>query len=229
MARGNPANTQYLDTTGPTSPIITHWTFVLKNNEKNTFGHRPVVAGGTVYFSARHLKPRTSEDKSIQYAVDAWTGEERERFTPPRVVQNQRISGLAVFRDTLYVGTRGGKVYALNATTGDEFWSFPTDGRPTGVTVANGNLYATSKGTFDGDEVDGYVYVLRALTGEERWRFKADGAVAGPPAVKDGTVFISARRRGGVYALDAETGDLRWNDSGHPPSTISCQWYCLRG
>jgi outer membrane protein assembly factor BamB len=53
----------------------------------------------------------------------------------------------------LYIGSDDGKIYALNASTGQQKWTFPTGGAVrTAPTVANGVLYVGSN--------DGSVYAL---------------------------------------------------------------------
>lgn len=205
MARANAANTNQINTTGPTNPITTRWTFA---TDAETFGAGPVVANGTVYFGTQfHGRQEGDTNEGTLYAVDAWTGEKRWTFRAP---SGNYPDHLAVLRDTVYVGTYNGKVYALDAATGEKFWTFRTEGRPTGLTVADRTLYVTSKGTAVGTVPDGRVYALGALRGEEQWSFTTDGPARGPPAVKDGTVYVSARY-GNVYALDDETGAVNWN------------------
>lgn len=188
--RANPANTNYINTTGPTNPITVRWTFA---TEANSFGAGPVVVNDTVYFGTQYYGSRNNEGKL--YAVDAWTGEERWTFQAPS--RNQPAS-IAVFRDTVYVAIRQGKVHALDAATGDKFWTFRASG---GLTVANRTLYVNS---------GSHVYALGALRGEEKWAFKTDGKPVGQPAVKDGTTYVTTNS-GDVYALDAETGKKRWD------------------
>lgn len=205
MARANAANTNYINTTGPTNPITTRWAFA---TGANTFGAGPLVNNGTVYFGTQDFENTAGGgyDKGTLYAVDAWTGEERWTFQSPSGKYPNKI---AVLRDTVYVGTYQGKVYALDAATGDVFWTFQTAGRPTGFTVANRILYVTSKGTSVSGVPDGRVYALGALRGEEKWAFTTDGPATGS-AVKDGTVYVSSRY-GNVYALDDVSGAVNWN------------------
>lgn len=204
--RANPANTNYINTTGPTNPITTRWTFA---TTANTFTAGPVVVNGTVYFGTKHHgRSELGNNNGKLYAVDAWTGEERWTF---QASSRKHPTSIAVFRNTVYVGTRNGEVHALDAATGDEFWTFRTSGRPKGLKVTNGVLYVISKGTAVGTSVpDGRVYALGALRGEEKWAFTTDGPTTGL-AVNDGTTYVTTWSGSRVYALDAATGTEDWN------------------
>lgn len=133
-----------------------------------------------------------------------------------------------VMGDMIYVSSMvRDRVTAYRIEDGAEVWRFYADG-PMRLAPAgwDGRIYAVSD--------DGYLYCLDALTGALQWRF--DGAPAGhrvlgnervirmwpargAPVIKDGTVYFAA----GIwpflgtflYALDAETGELEWENSGH--------------
>lgn len=114
-------------------------------------------------------------------------------------------------------------------------WRTNPDGRPTGVAVANGTAFlglTTYHGTY---RQSGAVYAYDTSNGEERWNRSDLAAVEGTPAVSDGRVFVTATLdddettspdsgRGGLFALDASTGEtvwsnnetLRWTDGGSP-------------
>lgn len=206
MSRANSANTNHINTTGPTNPITTRWTFA---TEANTFRSGPLVVNGTVYFGTKHHgRSELGNNNGKLYAVDAWTGEERWTF---QASSRKHPTSVAVFRNTVYVGTRNGAVHALDPATGDRFWTFRTSGRPKGLKVKNGVLYVISKGITAGISVpDGRVYALGALRGEEKWAFTTDGPTTGL-AVNDGTTYVTTWGGSRVYALDAETGAEDWN------------------
>ncbi len=127
----------------------------------------------------------------------------------------------------MYVTNGLSVVYAIDATSGKEIWTFdPQTDRgyiqyafdlPTnrGVAVYKGRVYVA---TFDGR-----LFAINASTGEKVWevdtwhpsaldRFNITGA----PRAAAGKIYIgqgsseSRRRRGYVTAYDADTGELDW-------------------
>jgi outer membrane protein assembly factor BamB len=124
-----------------------------------------------------------------------------------------------VVDDTLYVGCTDHSVYALDAETGDERWSYATDNRVEATpAVADDTVYVGS--------YDMHVYAVGAETGDERWARELGGLVRGSPTVADDTVYVGVgchnlacapfaeeagvRGVGWIYALDAASGETRW-------------------
>jgi outer membrane protein assembly factor BamB len=141
--------------------------------------------------------------------------------TGNRVVSSPVISGKA-----LYFGGDDGNVYALDSETGRQLWKTKTRGPvPATPAVVNGTLYVSS--------YDGNFYALNANTGALKWKFATGGerrfeakglhgmqpknqTIADPfdiflssPVVVDGAVYFGSGD-GNVYALDANSGELRW-------------------
>jgi eukaryotic-like serine/threonine-protein kinase len=141
--------------------------------------------------------------------------------TGNRVVSSPVISGKA-----LYFGSDDGNVYALDSETGRQIWKTKTRGPvPATPAVVNGTLYV---GSYDGN-----FYALNADTGALKWKFATGGerrfeakglhgmqpknqTIADPfdiflssPVVVGGAVYFGSGD-GNVYALDANSGELRW-------------------
>lgn len=113
----------------------------------------------------------------------------------------------AVVDDTLFIG--GHTLEAYDATDGSERWTFTPDGEAGAVSppaVANGVVYIT--GNLD----DRTVYGVDATTGDEVWRFTPQADCSTPLAVADDTAY-AVDNAGTVYALTAETGEKRWEQS----------------
>ncbi|MBI4581684.1 MAG: PQQ-binding-like beta-propeller repeat protein [Planctomycetes bacterium] len=129
----------------------------------------------------------------------------------------------------IFVGDSNGRVHAIDAAGGTTKWSFLTAGpimQP--PTIASGRAYAGSG--------DGYIYALEAATGRMLWRFRASpverrimvyGSLCSTwpvntgVLVKDGVAYAAAGiidyDGTYVYALDAITGRIKWQNvtSGH--------------
>ena len=124
-------------------------------------------------------------------------------------------------------------VTAYDTETGDELWRFYTEG-PVRLApaAANGKVY------FGSD--DGGLYCVNAGSGELNWRFcgvPSDRKVLGnkrlistwplrgAPVLRDGTVYFAASiwpfMGIFIYALDAETGQVIWENTGDGPRWMS--------
>jgi eukaryotic-like serine/threonine-protein kinase len=138
-----------------------------------------------------------------------------------------RVVSSPVCQDkVLYFGGDDGNIYAVDAETGRQIWKRSTGGPvPSTPAVANGTVYAVS--------YDGRLYALNALTGAIRWKFATGGErrfeakgihglepksqtmadqydtfLSSPVVVQDVIYFGSGD--GNLYALHANSGDLKW-------------------
>jgi eukaryotic-like serine/threonine-protein kinase len=181
----------------------------------------PAVKDGVVY--------ATSYDGRL-YALDARTGARRFTFRTngERRFEARGLHGMQPARQTffdpfdvflsspavaggvVYFGSGDGRIYAVDAASGQERWHVQTgDVVHASPAVAGGLVYA---GSWDGD-----LYALDAATGEERWRFHGgrDDVIhnqvgfQSSPAVAGGVVYVGCRDSK-LYALDAATGKERW-------------------
>ena len=102
----------------------------------------------------------------------------------------------------VYVGSENGIVYALNANTGTEVWSYTTGNAIwSPPAVVGGVVYV---GSWDDN-----VYALSANTGAKIWSYTTGGYVDSSPAVVGGTVYVGSLD-GNVYALSANNGARIW-------------------
>jgi polyvinyl alcohol dehydrogenase (cytochrome) len=132
-----------------------------------------------------------------------------------------------VVNGTVFVGSAGGVVQALEAKSGCLHWTFQADGpvRMAILVVPNGQGYSLAFG----DQI-GWFYSLDAKTGRLLWKKRIDDhegtRLTGSPAVHQGVVFVGAASweetrsiephyacctfRGSVTALRAADGSLVW-------------------
>ena len=136
------------------------------------------------------------------------------------------VSSPAVVDGIVYVGSADRNLYAVDAETGELRWKFDANGDVnSSPAVVDGTVYVVS--------LDGKLYAVDAATGKQRWSFATEGErrfsavgymgmlpaaerMADPwdlylssPAVVNGVVYFGSGD-GNVYAVDAESGSLRW-------------------
>lgn len=102
-------------------------------------------------------------------------------------------------------GASGGRVYALNAATGEQIWNHTTGGDVVSSTaVAYGRIYFGS--------YDRKFYCLLETNGYLLWRFSTGGTISSSPCVMENKVVFGSNDFK-IYCLDATTGDHLWNFS----------------
>jgi outer membrane protein assembly factor BamB len=117
----------------------------------------------------------------------------------------------------LFLVNNAGLVQAFSAKTGRRAWARRT-GRctaasPAVTSFAHGTVFAAFLNrppcNAEGDDLDGEVIAFSAGFGEIRWRTRI-GPTESSPLVANGLVYVGDWR-GKVYALDEETGRIRWS------------------
>ncbi len=172
--------------------------------------HRPAADGERVYFSA-------GTDVT---AVSASTGEQVWRF-------GIKPSSGPLLADAklglVYMGGDDGRLYALDAKTGEERWSadFVTDAPadrprfPGKDARIDGTLARPNALSSDGELLvlsvfdQSRVVAFDAQTGKQKWSFQADGWVFGGAALTKSHVYFGSSDKT-LYALDRASGELAW-------------------
>ena len=152
------------------------------------------VAGGNVVsaYDPSTPCPAIPEAPSYRGCLPTWSSTLDGGVQPVVIGENP---------STLYVGTRAGSLYALNAATGATRWR-ATIGSPVAqaAALAKGILYVPTDG--------GSLAALPAAgcgasTCPVTWRGTADGPITAQPAVAGGVVYAGSES-GRVTAFDAE-------------------------
>jgi len=118
------------------------------------------------------------------------------------------VSSPTVVGDTLYVGSNGSDIYAIDKFTGNEKWIFETgDFVNSSPAVVNDTVYIGSN--------DNSVYAINRNTGEERWEFDTGDQIRSSPTFSNGTVFIGNGdfrdpTDTAIYAINADSGQQEW-------------------
>ena len=143
------------------------------------------------------------------------------------LMQFDKVYSPVVHQKTLFIGSNASDcLIALETDTGQEKWRYYVDGPVRLPAVAgDGKVYFVSD--------DGHLYCLNAEVGTLIWKFQGIPShrkilgnerlisvwpARGGPVLKDGIVYFGAGiwpfMGVFIYALDAETGDIVWeNDS----------------
>jgi outer membrane protein assembly factor BamB len=143
----------------------------------------PAVRDGVVYVG--------TSDSARFMAIDAKTGRLRFNFDAKAYV----FSSAAVAGDLAYFGSHNGRLYAVNAKTGEPAWDFRTEGSkqdPMKILNADGSLNRESFTPVFGDFADMYI---------DFYRFRSVGAIMSSPVVDRGTLYFGSMD-GNLYALE---------------------------
>lgn len=166
---------------------------------------QPVYNDGLVYVA--------SLDNSV-YALDADNGDLRWQATLGGSVAGHPV----LFEDVLYVPSFDRQLHALNPVSGEEIWAADAEnwiwGSPA---VGNGSVYY--------GDINGNIYAVSAETGEQQWESVAGGAIQSALLYDDGMLFVTsgqtegdeADRRGELMVLDAERGEILWQNETSAP------------
>jgi outer membrane protein assembly factor BamB len=120
----------------------------------------------------------------------------------PREIVATRVEPI-VAEGKVFVGTQNGTLWALDRLTGAVRWKYRASGP-----ILHSPAYADGR-VFVGDAGGGFSSLL-ADRGLEIWKGRSRrGGFAAAPLVQDGVVYIGSRD-GTLYAVSAETGELRW-------------------
>lgn len=123
------------------------------------------------------------------------------------------IASPAIVNESLYVGSHGGVVTALNWKTGDVQWRY--EGR------RQLSIHASAVATDDLILVGSHDKIMHAIdrkSGKPRWTFPTQARIECSAAVVDQRVFFGSGD-GNIYGLSLDSGEEVWKyHAGHPIS-----------
>lgn len=150
----------------------------------------PAAVGDSVYVSGDRVYALDATTGAVEWASDRLPG---------------RIAGTAATAEGVFATTgseEGGAVYRFEPETGRRQWATPADSAVVVPPVVGDLVYAV--------ETAGRVRGLEPSDGSEAWyrEFNAPGEL--PPALADGTLYITGANDTTLRAVDALTGLTRW-------------------
>jgi eukaryotic-like serine/threonine-protein kinase len=109
----------------------------------------------------------------------------------------------SIHNNTVVIGGRDAKLYAIDIQTGILKWKTPNDGGAWVLStgIKDGKVYAGSGSSF-------MLQVVDEETGKELWRYKTRAAIFSSIVLIDDMIYFNDRN-GNVYGLDND-GMLRW-------------------
>src|SRR6266436_4599438 len=171
------------------------WSFPLGSNVEYA---SPVVANGLIYMGAGAgpgpLRKLVALDAVSGHLIWAWSYQEGMGIESTPAVANGIV----------YIGAGDGKLYALDAQSGQEKWSFPR-GSPNYVamTVAHGIVYANT--------TEGKVYAFDARLGSQKWTYQAKDVILYATPVVVNSMLYLVTSGGEIVALDPLSGHVKWS------------------
>ncbi|MCR4399029.1 MAG: PQQ-like beta-propeller repeat protein, partial [Firmicutes bacterium] len=143
----------------------------------------------------------------VVYGIDRATGTEKWRFRAGLSV----TSSVALSGDRAVVTAYDGRICSLSLRDGSLIWDYviPGDFISASPTVGGGAVFAAALGTA---ESGGAIYALDEATGSLRWKTQLPGWLGNAAALcgENLAVVSSGHKTGGLYLLDARTGDIVW-------------------
>ncbi|MGE0337166.1 MAG: PQQ-dependent dehydrogenase, methanol/ethanol family [Gammaproteobacteria bacterium] len=192
-------------------------TWVLQTGVEGQVANSPIVADGTLYFTAayNHL-----------YALDAETGEQRWHYTHPmpsdlRLCCGPANRGVAIAGDRVFMATLDARLLAFDRRSGNVLWNIAMDDYQRGYSATAAPLVVKDLvivGSGGGEfSSRGFIDAYDAATGRRRWR-RYTVPAAGEPGAE--TWAGDSWKRGGAPAwltgtYDAENHVLYWS-TGNP-------------
>lgn len=164
----------------------------------------PAVAGGVVSVGSAD---------GVLYAVDLETGDVKWRFATEGASHRSEEFGFdrktiqsspALALGAVLFGSRDGKFYAVDASSGALRWRYD---HTTPWVVSSPAIYEDLAIVGSSDGL--FVHAVDISSGEEVWRFETGDRVFSSPALSGGTSYVGVHD-GRLLALAADSGELHW-------------------
>lgn len=165
---------------------------------------QPSVVGDAVYVASDDGKVSKLERLSghLLWQAEIGTGPERLGPEDPKSKWDRYGSAVVAAGNRLFVGSRDGAVYCLDAVSGERKWRFQTDDIVQATPAVSGNRVFVAS-------FDGRVTALALATGEPLWSHATGFAIPADLAVA-GDIVLAGSRSYELLGLAAGDGDPVW-------------------
>lgn len=148
----------------------------------------PAVYGDRLYIGTH---------EGVVQELDFANGNVTWTFEPDRSLEFE--GSCAVTEKAVYVGGKNRNLYRLDRVTGEEVWSFPTDGQIFSSPVVVGNRVFIASD-------DEHLYGVDTETGDEVFTYNLQGEVKASPVVGEGVLVVGTLgRTGAVFCFGAKS------------------------
>jgi outer membrane protein assembly factor BamB len=148
----------------------------------------------------------------VLYALDSATGDVKWKYTA-----GESLATVPVLADGLVlVASESDTLFAVKAADGVWAWQYRRD-PPSGFTVRGASTPLVHEGTAYVGFSDGFLVALTISDGSATWEKSLSGAgtqfldVDTPPVMNEAGQLFVASYKNGIFALEADTGDMVWN------------------
>ena len=185
-----------------------------RQQANNELFSSPQVSSDKVYVAASAItKPGQSTTRESHLEVfNAADGTRVLQLAHAQfaTASTQSISPPTLANGSIYTGTLGGSVSAISASSMAVQWARNVNGEVNASPqLANNTLFVgVNVGTIDGNSI----IALDANSGAVRWQ-RAIKNYAGSNIVVSGKTVYAGAEDGVVYAIDADTGAIKWTAS----------------
>lgn len=117
-------------------------------------------------------------------------------------VDNRIIAGLTFYDGRVYFGMTNGRVYAVDAATGQDLWYAQSERDVWSAPVVDETaVYFGS--------LDHRLYAVERASGQPLWTKDFGASLAGSPTLHEGRLYVGTFANS-LYALDAASGEEQW-------------------
>jgi outer membrane protein assembly factor BamB len=158
-----------------------------------------------------HKQVYLGTDDGMVYALEPAGGKIRWSYKTRGAVERRPELG----GDSVFFSTAGDRVVALDPRTGKALWQYERE-PPEGFTIHGHGGPRLSRGVVYAGFSDGVLVALNAGTGDVVWSRSLAAAseqyvdVDATPALLGNELVLGASYSGGLYALAASNGELKW-------------------